>query len=155
MAGEGHCRRKFYDVWEATQSPVAKQALDRIAAVYAIGDKARFAPAAERVEHRRKTAPLLDKFFDWAKATVGKLSGKLELAKAFRYTIDRREALTRFVTDGRLEADNNVAENAMRGIALGRNYPHVRIMCSRPRWYRKRPSVRHTERLKRRGSFCA
>jgi transposase len=54
---------------------------------------------------------------------VGKLSGKLELAKAFRYTIDRREALTRFVTHGRLEVDNNVAENAMRGIALGRkNY---------------------------------
>jgi transposase len=118
-----HCRRKFYDVWEATKSPVAKEALDRIAAIYAIEDKARFAPAAERVEHRRETAPLLEGFFDWAKATVLKLSGKLELAKAFRYTIDRREALTRFVTDGRLEVDNNVAENAMRGIALGRkNY---------------------------------
>src|ERR1700756_2074076 len=118
-----HCRRKIFDVWETTKSPIAKEALDRIAAVYAIEDKARFAPAAERVEHRKETAPLLDKFFDWAKATVGKLSGKLELAKAFRYTIDRREALTRFVTDGRLEVDNNVAENAMRGIALGRkNY---------------------------------
>ena len=58
-----------------------------------------------------------------ADATVVKLSGKLELAKAFRYTITRREALTRFVTDGRLEADNNIAENAMRVIALGRrNY---------------------------------
>jgi transposase len=118
-----HCRRKFYDVWEATKSPVAKEALDRIAAVYAIEDKARFAPAAERVEHRRETAPLLDAFFAWAGATVVKLSGKLELAKAFRYTVTRREALTRFVTDGRLEVDNNVAENAMRGIALGRkNY---------------------------------
>jgi transposase len=107
----------------ATQSPVAKEALDRIAAVYAIEDKARFAPAAERVEHRRETASLLDAFFTWADTTVVKLSGKLELAKAFRYTIARREALTRFVTDGRLEADNNVAENAMRSIALGRkNY---------------------------------
>jgi transposase len=138
MAGEGHCHRKFFDVWEATKSPVAMEALDRIAAVYAIEDKARFAPAAERVEHRRQTAPLLDAFFAWAtlaqgsakrslvewpeegKTTVTKLSGKLELAKAFRYTIDRREALTRFVTDGRLEVDNNIAENAMRGIALGR-----------------------------------
>ena len=117
-----HCRRKFFDVWEATQSPLAKEALDRIAAVYAIEDKARFAPAAERVEHRKATASLLEAFFVWANATVGKLSGKLELAKAFRYTITRREALTRFVTDGRLEADNNVAENAMRGIALGRRH---------------------------------
>jgi transposase len=118
-----HCRRKFFDVWEATKSPVAKEALDRIAAIYAIEDKARFAPAAERVEHRKETAPLLDAFFVWAGATVVKLSGKLELAKAFRYTISRREELTRFVADGRLEADNNVAENAMRVIALGRrNY---------------------------------
>jgi transposase len=115
-----HCRRKFFDVWETTKSPVAKEALDRIAAVYAIEEKARFAPAAERVEHRKATAQLLDAFFVWAAASVVKLSGKLELAKAFRYTITRREALTRFATDGRLEADNNVAENAMRGIALGR-----------------------------------
>jgi transposase len=118
-----HCRRKFFVVWEATKSPVAKEALDRIAAIYAIEDKARFAPAAERVEHRKETAPLLDAFFVWAGATVVKLSGKLELAKAFRYTISRREELTRFIADGRLEADNNVAENAMRIIALGRrNY---------------------------------
>ena len=128
-----HCRRKFYDVWETTKSPVAKEALDRIAAVYAIEDKARFAPAAERVEHRRAAAPLLDAFFGWAGQTVTRLSGKLELAKAFRYTIARRDALTLFVTDGRLEADNNVAENAMRGIALGRNYVRSRIMLSSKR----------------------
>jgi hypothetical protein len=51
------------------------------------------------------------------------LSAKSALAEAFRYILKRREALTRFVTDGRLEADNNIAENAMRKIAVGRkNY---------------------------------
>jgi transposase len=118
-----HCRRKFYDVWQATKSPVAKEALDRIAAVYVIEDKARFAPVAQRVEHRRETAVLLDALFDWTGKTVTRLSAKLELAQASRYTIARREALTRFVNDGRLEADNNVAENAMRIVAIGRkNY---------------------------------
>ena len=118
-----HCRRKFFDVWEATKSPVAKEALDRIAAIYVIETKAQFAPIAERVEHRKETGPLLDAFFAWAGATVVKLSAKSTLAEAFRYTIKRRKALSRFVTDGRLEADNNIAENAMRGIALGRkNY---------------------------------
>jgi transposase len=118
-----HCRRKIFDVWEQTKSPVAKEALDRIAAIYVIEDKARFAPVAERVEHRKETAPLLEAFFAWAKATEGKLSAKSALAEAFRYILKRREALTRFVTDGRLEADNNIAENAMRKIALGRkNY---------------------------------
>jgi transposase len=118
-----HCRRKIFDVWDATKSPVAKEALDRIAAIYVIEDKARFAPVAERVEHRKETAPLIEAFFTWAKATEARLSAKSALAEAFRYTIKRREALTRFVTDGRLEADNNIAENAMRKIALGRrNY---------------------------------
>jgi transposase len=118
-----HCRRKFFDVWEATKSPVAKEALDRIAAIYVIETKAQFAPIAERVEYRKETGPLLDAFFAWAGATVVKLSAKSTLAEAFRYTIKRRKALSRFVTDGRLEADNNIAENAMRGIALGRkNY---------------------------------
>src|SRR5579885_885233 len=41
-----HCRRKFFDVWEATKSPVAKEALDRIGAFYGIEEKARFAPSA-------------------------------------------------------------------------------------------------------------
>ena len=63
---------------------------------------------------------MLETFFAWAEATVAKLSAKSALATAFRYTITRREALSRFVTDGRLEADNNIAENAMRIIALGR-----------------------------------
>ena len=77
---------------------------------------------------RTETAPLLDAFFAWAEATVAKLSAKSALAEAFRYTIKRREALSRFVTDGRLEVDNNIAENAMRGIALGRkNYLFCRF----------------------------
>ena len=118
-----HCRRKFFDVWEATKSPVAKEAIDRIAAFYKIETKAQLAPPDERAAHRTETAALLNTFFAWADVTVTKLSAKSALAEAFRYTIKRRDALTRFVTDGRLEADNNIAENAMRAIALGRkNY---------------------------------
>jgi len=118
-----HCRRKFFDVWEATKSPVAKEALDRIGALYGIEEKARFAPPAERLAHRTATGPLLEAVFDWAESAVAKLSAKSALAEAFRYTIKRRGALSRFVTDARLEIDNNIAENAMRAIALGRkNY---------------------------------
>lgn len=118
-----HCRRKFFDVWEATGSPVAKEAIDRIATLYAIETKARFAPVVRRVEHRMQTGLRLDSFFDWAGMTVARISAKSALADAFRYAIKQREALSRFVTDGRLEPDNNIAENAMRSISLGRkNY---------------------------------
>jgi transposase len=118
-----HCRRKIFDVWDTTKSPVAKEALDRIAAFYVIETKARFAPPTERLAHRAETAPLLEAFFAWAEAVLARMSAKSELAGAFRYILKRRLALSRFVTDGRLEADNNIAENAMRAIAVGRkNY---------------------------------
>jgi transposase len=115
-----HCRRGFFDEWEHHKSPTAKQALDRIAAIYAVEARAAFAPVAERVELRRETAPLIADFFGWAEATVAKLSAKSSLAGAFTYAINRRVALSRFITDGRLEVDNNIAENGMRCIALGR-----------------------------------
>jgi transposase len=63
---------------------------------------------------------LLDAFFTWAQAAERKLSARSELAEALRYIIKRRTALTRFATAARLEADNNIAENAIRCIALGR-----------------------------------
>jgi len=115
-----HCRRKVFEVWETTKSPVAKAGLDHIALIYAIENKARFAPPAERLAHRAATIPLLDAFFVWAQTTERKLSSRSALAEALRYMIKRRTALSRFATDARLEADNNIAENAIRCIALGR-----------------------------------
>jgi hypothetical protein len=55
-------------------------------------------------------APPLDAFFAWAEATLANISAKSKLAEAVRYAINRREALSRFVTDGRLEIDNNIVE---------------------------------------------
>ena len=112
--------QKIFDVWQTTKSTVAKAALDQIAQFYAIEDNARFAEPAERLEHRAAVIPLLDAFFAWAQATERKLSARSELAVALRYIIKRRTALTRFATNARLEPDNNIAENAIRGIALGR-----------------------------------
>jgi hypothetical protein len=118
-----HCRRAFYDFWETTKSNVAKEALDRIAAFYEIEAAARDKTAQERVELRQQTIPLVDGFFDWATRMLTKLSVKGDLARAFLYALNRREALRRFLTDGRLEADNNIAENSIRCLTLGRkNY---------------------------------
>jgi len=85
--------------------------------------RAAFAPIAERVEPRHEAAPLINAFFKWAEARVAKFSAKSSLACALSYAINRCEALSRLVTDGRLEMDNNTAKKAMRCIALGRkNY---------------------------------
>ena len=53
-------------------------------------------------------------------ATLAKLSAKCDTAAAIRYSLSRWRALTRYVDDGQLEIDNNVAERALRVVALGR-----------------------------------
>jgi transposase len=116
-----HYRRGFFAEWKGCQSVTAKEALDRIAALYAIEAEARGKPAQERVAIRARAKPLLDGFFEWSEAVaLRKLSAKSGLAEVFRYGLKRRAALTRFLDDGRLEADNNRAENSLRGVALGR-----------------------------------
>lgn len=119
-----HARRKFFDECESKQSPIAKEALDRIGAFYRIEAEARGRPPDKRKRLRQeKTRPLLDAFETWLSATNTKLSQKTDLAKAIRYALSRWKALTRFLDDGRLEIDNNAAERAIRPLALGRkNY---------------------------------
>jgi len=123
VACSGYRRREFFVQCEHHKSAVAREALDRIAAIYAIEAKAAFEPADEHVAHRRDAALLIEEFFILAEATCAKLSAKSALAAAFRDTINRRCALTRFLTDSRLKIDNNIAENGMHPVALGRkNY---------------------------------
>jgi transposase len=116
-----HVRRKFFDIHAANGSPVAKEALDRIGALYDIERDARQHPADTRRSIRQSRAgPLLGELAHWFEATLPRISGKSELATAIRYASSRWTQLTRYRDDGRLEIDNNAAERAIRAIALGR-----------------------------------
>ena len=54
---------------------------------------------------------------------IGRVSAKSDLAQAIGYTLTHWKALTLYCEDGRIEIDNNAAERALRGVALGRkNY---------------------------------
>jgi len=58
--------------------------------------------------------------------TLAQVSAKSPMALAIGYSLSNWTALTRFVDDGRIEAHNNVAERALRGVAIGRkNYLHL------------------------------
>lgn len=116
-----HVRRKFFDIHQANASPIAKQALDRIGALYVVEQYIRGKPAQERKAQRQSRAgPLLQELKEWFDQTVGTLSTKSELAKAIRYATSRWPALTRYRDDGNLEIDNNAAERSLRVVALGR-----------------------------------
>jgi transposase len=116
-----HARRKFYDLHEATKSPIAAEALTRIRALYAIEDRVRCSPAGERKAVRQGQAlPLLEQLQRWLTSTLAAVSAKSEIASAINYSLKRWNALTRYADDGTIEIDNNAAERALRGPVLSR-----------------------------------
>ncbi len=119
-----HVRRKFHDLWEAHQSPISKEALDRIGALYEIEREIRGRPPDERKKVRNeRTRPLLEDLKQWFTITLTKLSKKSDVAVAIQYALGRWTPLLRYCDDGVLEIDNNAAERALRAVALGRkNY---------------------------------
>ena len=115
-----HARRKFYDVFESTESPIAEEALKRIGELCRIEAEITGQPAEARLAARQNRAvAILDAIRDWLSAQR-RLSSKNMLAKAIQYALSRWDALTRYAGDGRLAIDNNVAERALRGIAITR-----------------------------------
>lgn len=119
-----HARRAFYDLHQANSSPVAAEALERIGTLYAIESDIRGKPSDQRAAVRQARAgPLLESLREWLNHTLNRVSKKSELAKAIGYVLTRWTALTRYLTDGRIEIDNNAAERALRAVAIGRkNY---------------------------------
>lgn len=120
-----HARRPWWDLYLSTgkaEDSIAAQALRRIAALYAVEADIRGQPPDERRAQRQARAgPLLEEMHAWLTSLVGRVSAKSDLAQAIGYSLTRWQALTRYVDDGRIEIDNNAAERALRGVALGRS----------------------------------
>src|SRR3974390_522406 len=76
-----HVRRKFHDLYQAHRSPIAKEALERIAQLYGIEQEIRGRSPAERQEIRQtRSRPLLEAMHAWLKAMLSKLSQKSDVA---------------------------------------------------------------------------
>ena len=116
-----HARRKFYDVHQATGSPIAAEALRRIAEIYAVETKVRGHSADER-RHTRNTEarPRVEALKPWLEDQLRRVPGRGGVAGAIRYTLARWPALCLFLDDGRIDLDNNPVERAIRPVALGR-----------------------------------
>ena len=116
-----HARRGFYEFHQATQSPIAAEALARIARLYAIEAEIRGQSAERRLAVRReRSCPEIEAMRSWLDEQLLRISKGSELAKAMRYVIRHWEGLTRFLDDGRIELDTNTVEREIRRIPLGR-----------------------------------
>ena len=119
-----HVRRKWFDLYEAHASPLAREALDRIGQLYKIEAAIRGQSADKRRAARQKHAvPLLDALHAWMIEESAKVDQGSMFATAFNYAFNNWDALQRYTDDGHLEIDNNIAERSVRGVGVGRkNY---------------------------------
>jgi transposase len=116
-----HLRRDFFDVHTATKSEIAREALDRIGDLYDIERQINGQSRdARRAIRQTETRPKVEAFKAWSEVQLSRIPGKSDLAKAFRYALNRWAAFTLFLDDGRVAIDNNAAERAIKPVVIGR-----------------------------------
>lgn len=117
-----HVRRKFIDA-EKSDPHVAAEILARIKAIYAIETQARkcgLTPEEIKALRNEKAAPLLEELRARLFVLEASALPKSPTGKAVAYALNQWEDLLVYLTDGRLEIDNNAAERAMRPLGVGR-----------------------------------
>jgi transposase len=116
-----HARRKLYELAAVGKAPIAAEAVRRIDRLFAVErDITGLSAEARLAARRERSAPILAELEPWLRQQQERLSRKSEVGKAIAYTTRRWEALTRFMSDGRICMSNNAAERALRGVAVGR-----------------------------------
>lgn len=116
-----HFRRKIFDIHATKPTALTTDLLARIGGLYAIEAEVRARPPDQRRSARQdQTKPAIDALRAVLDEALRRLSPKSEMAKAIAYGTKRWPALLRFLDDGRLEIDNNIAERALRSVAVGR-----------------------------------
>lgn len=116
-----HARRNFVKVQKTTNSPFAREVIERIGAVYEIEARIRGLAADQRRAVRQaETKPLMEALKLRLEAVKDGVSRQSTLIKAIDYMLERWDGLTAFLDDGRLEPDTNAVERSIRHITIGK-----------------------------------
>jgi transposase len=123
-----HVRRNFVKVIDArgkgpSKSGSAEVALEYIRKLYAIEKIARenkLSPEETLAMRKEKAEPILKEFKAWMSDLLPKTPPKGLLGKALSYALNHWPKLIRYLEDGRIPIDNNMAENAIRPFVVGR-----------------------------------
>ena len=121
LACWAHARRKFFDLYQTNDSPMAFEVLQRIANLYAIESEGKQLTIEARQQLRAENSlPVLDALHGWLIQTRMQTANGGASAKALDYTIKRWTSLVRYAYTGHLPIDNNPVENTIRPIAIGK-----------------------------------
>ena len=116
-----HARRKFDELVKDKQSPLAAQAVQRMAMLYSIERDARNLSADQRLGMRQTRAkPLWEEMHVWLQLERQRVPDGSAIANAIDYSLNRWSALIANLVDGDVPIDNNHIENLMRPWAMGR-----------------------------------
>lgn len=116
-----HARRKLIEITRTGPAPIAEEGVDLMRHLYAIEADSRGNDAATRLAARQdRSAPILAQIDDWLRRNRARASAKSPLGEALAYIAKYRDGLGRFMSDGRIEIDNNTVERTIRPIALNR-----------------------------------
>ena len=119
-----HARRNFAEIVKLTKTPgAAHTAIQYFQELYAIEAYARdnkLTPEERFILRLTKSKPILDDLFTFLIEVAPKAPPGSKLGKAIAYMLDRRHGFYAYLSDGRLEIDNNLLENEIRPFALGR-----------------------------------
>lgn len=124
-----HVRRKFIKVIDArgragpAKTGSAEVALSYIGRLYEVEKYARrneLSPEQIYDLRQERARPILEEFKAWMDKRVDQTPPKSLLGKAFIYALTHWNRVVRYLEDGRLKPDNNVAENAIRPFVVGR-----------------------------------
>jgi transposase len=127
-----HARRKFF---RSGQTQTSIRIVAQMDELFAIDQKARkenLNPSDRHLLRLEKAKPLLEQIKTAIQAARGDALPKSALAKACNYTLTLWQRLIRFLDYPIVELSNNLAENAIRPVALGRRYEQfgIRQSCS-------------------------
>src|SRR5699024_4963857 len=129
-----HARREFERALPNDKDR-ASMALTFIQSLYKVEAKAReqkLTPEQRKKLRLDEALPILNAFGKWLRNEMksGKILPKSAIGKAFSYTLNRWDTLSNYLKDGMLEIDNNLIENAIRPVAIGRkNYLFAGSHC--------------------------
>jgi len=120
-----HARRRFSDAVKAQgkkkQRGKAHRGLALIQKLYRVEKQARkFEPEARHDYRQLHARPILDELRTWLDGALPQVPPTTATGKALNYLHNEWDKLIRYLDDGRLEIDNNGAENAIRPFVLGR-----------------------------------
>jgi transposase len=116
-----HVRRRFYEIAQGGNAPIAEAALQRINALYHVEAMIRGqAPEQRHAVRDAQSKPLVDDLRTWLDVQLAKVPRRARIAEAIRYALKLWSGLRLFLDDGRIEIDTNVVERTIRPIALNR-----------------------------------